>query len=114
MSYISFADNQWWEDEKLDDEQDRADMGGNSEVQPIPPPNVDVDTYDQRYGSFSTRFGEYQSKPKQENQEPQRDETSPPPRITVFHVLAITLMVAFAVVMTRRYLKKRKMALQYQ
>tara|TARA_B100000787_G_scaffold87267_1_gene64465 strand:- start:5296 stop:5664 length:369 start_codon:yes stop_codon:yes gene_type:complete len=113
MSYISYADQQWWADEKLDDEQDMADMGGDEEVQAIPAPNRDVDTYDNRYGSFSTRFGNPEAGERKENNSP--DDPDPPhqsPRsplrhLKVYHIVAAVLL-ATVMVFILKYLSNRR------
>lgn len=116
MTYISFADDVWWDEEKLDDEADKADMGGNNEVQPMPPPNVNVETYDQRYGSFQTRFGDYAAdKPKSKADHEKKEESLPKQMVELsVWVVSLVLLILLIVVIRHYYLKKRrKRALKY-
>lgn len=75
MSYITYTDDNWWKAEKLDDNEDRDDMGGKGEAEPMPPPNINVQAYDNRYGSFATRFGDSKSEPNFSAKETTKETT---------------------------------------
>ena len=109
MTYISLADDSWWEEEKLDDEADLADMKGSDGVQPMPPPNINVDTYDQRYGSFQTRFGEVvdEEKSKVDEDEKKKDVPAKMVEFSVW-IFSLALLVLLVIVIRHYYLKKRR------
>ena len=107
MSYIQYTDDSWWETEKEDDNEDAHDIGGINGIQPMPPPNVNIEEYNARYGNFETRFGIVNDNTRAQNNSNSNSNTNPISQFsqsfTLGHFLGIMVIVIIIVILYRRY-----------
>lgn len=112
MSYIQYTDDSWWKHEKEDDDEDARDIGGSNDIEPMPPPNVNMGDYNARYGNFETRFGIENDNKRAQNNSNTNSNKNPISQssqsFTLGHFIGIMVIVIIIIILYRRYTQFRK------